>query len=975
MCKCKRSIASCMAVLVLVSGISIPSVATEINTATNQDVIVQSVGQSFLEPRYSKVVEAYKAQHYTGDAIVYHSADSVVQRQWFTSKTESYHQNEVVKLEAGNEIVLTMDVKEAGSYWLNVDYSVCGDNILPVELAMKINQEYPYYELRQLLFESTWVMPKEISYDRYGNEIVSMPEKQNGWKQKKLVDASYRHSEPLLVALEKGVNTLTLQVEEGSMLLGDITLLAPEKLKTAYNEQEEAAGSEFIVIEAENMTYRNDPAIRAGCEFDVDLVPYNTHKRVLNMLDAASFKVPGQRVDYIFEVEESGYYHIGFDYRQNSKIDFPVFLDVLVDEEVPCSDLKAYPFPYNKKFQNLTLTDQTNQKEMSFYLEKGTHMISLVINIDHLQQVIEEIEKMMKEITDLSLEVTKMTGGKVDKNRDFQLDKYIPDVQERLVGWADSLAILYQSVAIYNPNVKEIGSFASMQIAEKQLRSLSEKPNELPTRLTELSQGTSSVSQLLANMLQEFNTSPIGFDQIYIYQDEAKLPKKQNMFYKMGESVKRFVGSFNSQDYSADNVDPENLQVWVARPRQYVEILQKMADETFTPQTGIKVDFSLMPDPSKLVLANAAGETPDIAQSLHYVLPFDLAIRGALADLTQFEDYEEVLGRVPEGLLIPAMIENGIYAMPETLNFWVLFYRTDILDALGLPVPDTIDDVKKMLPELQRRGMNFFHQVAATVGFKPFFGTMPSIYQNGGSFYSDNVGKTTLDTEESLKGLEELSELFTIYNLPYEVGSFYQKFRDGTLPVGIADYNTYNLLINAAPEIANSWDIGPYPGVENESGEVERWTTGGAESCVIFEDSGKKDAAWKYLKWWSSKETQREFGYTLQATYGKEYLWNTANIEAFAQLPWDAEHKKAVLEQTEWLVESPRVPGTYMLERELSNALNAICQDGRSLRKAVDLTVKRANRETIRKLEEFGYLKDGQMVKPYPLPKLKDKEE
>ena len=840
---------------------------------------------------------------------------------------------------------------------------------------MKVNGSFPYYELRSISFESTWVAPEAVSLDRYGNEIVSMPLKLEAWKRKKIEDSSFRHSEPLLVYLDKGENILTFDVAEGSMLIGDITLMSPNEITTAYSASGAATGSELIVIEAEDMTFRNDPAIRATSEFDVDLVPYNTYKRVLNMLDASAFKTPGQRVDYVFEVETSGYYQLGFDYRQDSKIDFPVFLDILIDGEVPYSDLKAYPFPYNKKFQKLTLTDRANNENMSFYLEAGTHMVSMIINIDHLQEVTEALERMMQEITDLSLEVTKMTGGKVDKNRDFQLEKYIPDVEDRLLAWADELNALYDTLAVHNPKVKEIGAFASMSIAEKQLRSLAKKPNELPTRLTELSQGTSSVSQLLANLLQEFNASPIGFDQIYVYQEGVTLPKNQNVFYKMTESVKRFIGSFSSQDYSVDNINEEHLQVWVARPRQYVEILQRLADETFTPQTGIKVDFSLMPDPSKLVLANAANETPDVAQSLHYVLPFDLAIRGALADLTQFDDWEEVLGRVPEGLLIPAMIEDGIYAMPETLNFWVLFYRTDILEALNLDVPDTMEDVKAMLPELQRRGMNFFHQVAATVGFKPFFGTMPSIYQYGGSFYSDNVGKTTLDTEASLNGLEELSELFTIYNLPYEVGSFYQKFRDGTLPIGIADYNTYNLLINAAPEIANSWNIGPYPGVEDENGEVLRWSTGGAESNIIFEDSDKKDAAWEYLKWWSSKETQREFGYTLQATYGKEYLWNTATIDAFEELPWDSEHKKSILEQTEWLVESPRVPGTYMLERELSNALNAVCQDGTSLRKAVDLTVKRANRETIRKLEEFGYLKDGEMVKPYPLPQLSNKEE
>lgn len=964
-----------VAAVIAVSEMQNPIFANEGMSGGSNVVELVAEDKGFLENRYLKVIESYKENAYNGKPIVYNAAGTVEDLKYITKEEQGYHLSEVLNLQAEDQVTLNIDVPEEGSYCVAFDYNAYSDSILPVELSMQVNDEYPYYELRRLLFENTWVMLEETSLDRYGNEIVSIPEKMPGWQTKQIVDASFRWSEPLLVPFKKGMNTIKLQVEEGAILIGEMTLSAPKKDYQPYVEVGSVEGNNLIVIEAEQVNYRNDSSIRAGSEFDVDLSPYNTYTRVLNMLDGAAFKVPGQRIDYEFEVEETGYYKIGLNYRQNSKIDFPVFMDVMIDGEVPYSDLKAYPFAYNKKFEKITLKNETNSEEMGFYLEKGSHMISFVLNIDNVHDVIEELERIMKEITNLSLEVTKITGGKVDKNRDFQLEKYIPNVGEQLTSWADQIDNLYQSISIYNQDVKEIGSFSSLSVAQKQLRALAKKPNELPTRLTELSQGTSSVSQLLANMLQALNTSPISIDQIYIYQNKKDLPKNEGIFVKVTEGIKRFINSFTKQDYSVDNINPEHLQVWVARPRQYVEILQKMADETFTPETGIVVDFSLMPDPSKLVLANAAGETPDIAQSLQYVLPFDLAIRGALADLRQFEDSEEVLGRVPEGLLIPAMIDDGIYAMPETLNFWTLFYRTDILNALDLEVPNTMEDVKKMLPELQRRGMNFFHQVAATVGFKPFFGTMPSIYQQGGSFYGDQVGKTTLDTEESLHGIRELSELFTIYNLPYEVGSFYQKFRDGTLPIGIADYSTYNLLVNAAPEIANSWNIGPYPGVVNEEGEVVRWSAGGAESCVIFQDSDKKNAAWEYLKWWTDKETQVEFGYTLQATYGKEYLWNTANVEAFKELPWEARHKKAILEQTNWLVESPRVPGTYMLERELSNALNAICQDGKSLRQAIDLTVKRTNRETNRKLEEFGYLKNGEMVKPYPLPTLKDKED
>ena len=54
-----------------------------------------------------------------------------------------------------------------------------------------------------------------------------------------------------------------------------------------------------------------------------------------------------------------------------------------------------------------------------------------------------------------------------------------------------------------------------------------------------------------------------------------------------------------------------------------------------------------------------------------------------------------------------------------------------------------------------------------------------------------------------------------------------------------------------------------------------------------------------------------------------------------------------------------------MLERELSNAFVKAAIDGEDIRSTLDGAVKRINRETERKLEEFGFMKDGKVVKEY----------
>ena len=107
----------------------------------------------------------------------------------------------------------------------------------------------------------------------------------------------------------------------------------------------------------------------------------------------------------------------------------------------------------------------------------------------------------------------------------------------------------------------------------------------------------------------------------------------------------------------------------------------------------------------------------------------------------------------------------------------------------------------------------------------------------------------------------------------------------------------------------------------------------------------------------------------VQSIYGDEYIWPTANLEAFDLLPWDTEDKMVVRQFAQNVVDVARVPGTYMLEREMSNAFNDIVVNGENEQTRIDRAVKTINREIKRKLEEFGYVDaEGNVLKEYRIP-------
>ncbi|MCM3720209.1 extracellular solute-binding protein [Fictibacillus phosphorivorans] len=867
-----------------------------------------------------------------------------------------------------------VDVKEAGLYELSFDYYPLSNEVVPIEGAIQVNGKYPFYESRRIVFPADWKNAKQtFQKDRFGNDMIPKQKRIEEWSRITAEDASQLQAEPLKYELKKGKNTITLSNLSGEMFLGKAYVKSPKKLPTykdylKEHKDQKLVDDALIIREAEKDYKKNSSYIRPFAANDTSAVPSSPKKLLLNTLGGDSWKESGQTVNWKVNVKKDGFYKLTFKVLQNKETTGPVFRKLLIDGEMPFAEAAPFTFDFNKSWSNVTLSDKKG-KAYLFYLTKGEHDIGLEADASPVEPVLHTTNNIMREMEELTLEIRKLTGNQTDTARGWKISEYIPGIDKKLAGWADELESELKHLRTLDNTDEDSKDMISLKMAIQKLRKLSKEPDEIPARLTELSEGSSSAAQLLGNMLVTLPKQPLTIDRFYVHGDEKEVPNAEAGFWeKLFDSIQRFFLSFFSENYSASEADEDTLEVWVNRPRQYVELLQNLSDQTFTPESGIKVKFSIMPEEQKLILANASNKQPDLALGISSWLPYELSIRGAAVDLHQFDDFETFSKQFSPGAFLPLMIGDSVYAMPETQDFFVQFYRKDILQALGLPVPDTWEDVKGILPELQRYGMNYYTHIAGATGFKPFQATAPFVYQFDGDLYGKNGMKTAIGTEESLKGIKFMAELNTVYSLPLQVPNFYNHFRYSTLPIGTANFTTYTQLTAAAPEIAGWWDISPHPGVKKEDGTVERWATGSGQSAMIFKGTKSKEDSWELLKWWLSTDTQTEFATNLQMLYGPEYMWNTSNLEAFKNLPWPEEHKETILKQWEYLYEVPKNPGSYMIERELSNIWNRIVFDGVNPRSAVDDSVVAIDREIKRKMEEFGYVEDGKMVKPYPIP-------
>ena len=275
---------------------------------------------------------------------------------------------------------------------------------------------------------------------------------------------------------------------------------------------------------------------------------------------------------------------------------------------------------------------------------------------------------------------------------------------------------------------------------------------------------------------------------------------------------------------------------------------------------------------------------------------------------------------------------------------------------LGLDVPETWTDVyERTLPILNQNGLQF-----APAGFSTF------IFQLGGQYYTDDGLRTALDSPVAYQAFKEWTEQYTSYGMPIEY-NFFNRFRTGEMPIGIANYGMYVQIATAAPELYGRWDIAMVPGHVREDGVIDRSIGNIADTCsVILSQTALADEAFTFLDWWTSTDVQVQFGRELEALLGTGARWNTANVEAFGRLPWDRTHRDVILKQMEWGKEIPVVLGGYFTSRHLNNAWNRVVMSGMNIpivnkkrarvsaRDSLDQAVKDINRELMAKQEEYA---------------------
>jgi ABC-type glycerol-3-phosphate transport system substrate-binding protein len=358
----------------------------------------------------------------------------------------------------------------------------------------------------------------------------------------------------------------------------------------------------------------------------------------------------------------------------------------------------------------------------------------------------------------------------------------------------------------------------------------------------------------------------------------------------------------------------------------------------------------MLVDIGTLLPATVAGQGPDVVLSVGNSTPMDFGMRGAVRDISDFPDFEEIVQRFHSEAMVPYSFDGRVFALPETITFPMLFYRRDILQEIGLEPPETWDDVSIAIEHLAINHMAF----GLPVGDFPLNTFAIFLYQMGGEFYNEDGSRSSLSEDVSMNAFRRFTRFYTDYDLDREY-NFANRFRVGEMPLAIENYAAYNLLQVFAPEIAGRWGFRPIPGVLQPDGTINRAVPATGNAVIMMEAADDPDAAWEFMKWWTSADIQTQFGRGMESLMGAAARHPTANLEAFGRMPWPVQDYRQLQAQFQYVRGIPEVPGGYFTPRQVRNAFFTTVEIGEiSPRDALTDSVRRINDELRAKRREFG---------------------
>ncbi len=749
----------------------------------------------------------------------------------------------------GGSVTFPIEVPANGLYSLELIYRSAPSDTADLSLGVLIDGKLPFDEAAEISLDKYWKNKTgNIQYDKtHRNQIRPTQVVSNTWITYVLLNKASFGTEPFSFYLTEGEHTVTLQNASAELYIGRVNFTNSSNLKP-YSEVKPTAeqidgtpalvNGEAILVEAEVPSYTNSAALQPTREPSEYLaspahptdIRYNTIGGTLDS-DATVWDKPSQKAVYEVNVPADGYYSINLRCRRSSSEGMSSFRRITVNGVVPCEELAAVRIDNSPKWQTINLTD-ANGEPIYFYLRIGVNTIAIEAVTGGSEEYVLRAEQTARGLYDVITAAESKSAEKLaDAFRGFA-DEF--DAENREIRGSFGVEIaeiseisLMLRAALHDP--ESVGDFAAA------------RRSEIGSRLT-----------ALVSRLRDLHFQPLELDYFEIKTvHEEYRDTRVNIFKAIAFAFSSFIGSFFKDFNALRQTDSRAMEVWVCLDRKQSEIVSNLVEKQYNPTHDIGINIRY--DSGDLFEAVAAGKGPQAALYADSALICELRDRGAAVDLKDSQNLAEVYGRFPEGLSGMFEHNSGVYAVPITNSFPMMFYRTDIFSEMGMSPPQTWEEFEQTLSLIRERGMK--------VGMASSEHD-PDGFAAGDVFIAllSQTDEKALGSESAVAAFEAWSKLCAEYGLTEE--DMLALFRTGEMPLVIADYTVFSSrLSNEAYELGGRWSMAHIPGTYRTIDDLRTLDCSANTNslgAVIFNECENVAAMWEFISWFTSDDVQRQ---------------------------------------------------------------------------------------------------------------------
>jgi multiple sugar transport system substrate-binding protein len=338
---------------------------------------------------------------------------------------------------------------------------------------------------------------------------------------------------------------------------------------------------------------------------------------------------------------------------------------------------------------------------------------------------------------------------------------------------------------------------------------------------------------------------------------------------------------------AGDSADVSEITV-VAANSPWVEGLKTLSTQ-YEQETGVKVNIEAygneqLNDNYKVKLNAQSADFDVMAFQVQDVMR-EFSRNGWLTDMTEqvesdadwnWEDFQSAARDAVE-------LDGVVYGVPVMTERQIVYYRTDLLEAAGIPVPKTLDDLKSAAAALNDPD-NGVYGIAMRGSRVPLVTQLSSFLYSFGGDFQDEDGNASVDTPEAKKAYEFYGDLLRESGPPGATNMGWVEasalFAQGKAAFYIdADSQAYTFLDADNSAVVDTVGFAQFP--EGPAGS--KFYNIVPQTVGINAFSKKKEAAWEFIKWVTNEENTKWLLANETVPGARESAWNDA--EATASFP------------------------------------------------------------------------------------------